>query len=242
MSEQRWLAIATSVLAVASLQCVAEYDAARDEPATTGGADATGSDESADVPLECEDDEVECGGECVFLGGDNDHCGECFRECLAGTECALGLCRRPCIDGCHEPFEECAGSFCECAPGLSECSGDCVDLDTDADHCGQCDLQCGEDQACGEGDCVPGDCPGFADVCGRACTETDYDPLHCGRCFNECDLGEACSEGACYEYNTLPSTACGECPCPSVCEPGVEQCCFSERLDMDICVFGPSCP
>ncbi len=225
-----------------SLGCVAEYDAARDDPEPTTGESTTGADDADDTDVTCEPDELNCDGVCVDASSNAEHCGACFHECAEETQCTAGLCRRRCSEGCNEPFEFCAESFCECAFDLIDCAGDCIDPDTDPDHCGQCDRRCTEDQACGDGQCRPADCPGFESVCDRSCTDIAADPLHCGGCERACDLGEVCGDGTCYEFNTLPGDVCEECPCPSVCDPEEDTCCFSPRLSTEICVFGPSCP
>jgi hypothetical protein len=77
-----------------------------------------------------------CGGGCVDLEADPDHCGVCERACTAlpGSvpfcsmgRCVMGLCR----------------------PGFGSCDGDrsngCeVELDTSILHCGRCDRACPE--------------------------------------------------------------------------------------------------
>ena len=40
-----------------------------------------------------------------------------------------------------------------CAPGLADCGGTCVDLGTDAAHCGRCGNACGAGQTCRNGRC-----------------------------------------------------------------------------------------
>jgi len=228
-----WLSLLAAVVVAG---CSVQYSGARG----TSGASSTGSDGGAQGTEGC--DGLVCDGACVDPQSDAEHCGACSTECLAETVCVAGLCRRPCGDDCHDPFEYCAGSFCECAPGLTDCAGACVDLDNDFEHCGLCNRECEEDQACGEGQCQPQECPGFADACDGSCTDTDADPLHCGGCSVACDIDETCAEGTCVGFNALPGEVCGECPCESVCDVDEDTCCFSLRLDTEICVFGPACP
>jgi hypothetical protein len=41
-----------------------------------------------------------------------------------------------------------------CPPGQTECAGECVDLETDPDHCGGCDAPCLDGQLCQAGGCL----------------------------------------------------------------------------------------
>lgn len=42
----------------------------------------------------------------------------------------------------------------QCAAGLSRCGNTCVDLSTDADHCGMCGNPCGDGQTCSDSACT----------------------------------------------------------------------------------------
>lgn len=239
-----FLRLIAIVITCSAVGCVAQYEASRSEPGTGTSRDEGGAtdEDTEEASLECDVEQLSCGGDCIDAGSDPLHCGACFNECREQTLCVAGLCRRPCDAGCMEPPEICVGSFCECTPGFTDCSGGCIDLNTDSLHCGQCDRACPQDQACGDGQCRDASCPGFADVCGGACTDTSEDPLHCGDCFRECGAEEVCADGECYEFNVLPGEVCQECPCEAVCDPRDDRCCFSELLDTEICVFGPECP
>lgn len=72
-------------------------------------------------------------------------------RCALDTDCGNGArCYRGfCIEG--ERGDASAG----CAVGRSDCGGECRDLMTDADHCGGCDVDCGEGERCALGACVP---------------------------------------------------------------------------------------
>lgn len=229
------------VLVGVAAGCTVEYDAARDRATETAEFTEAGSATEADVDAECTDLEALCGDVCARLDADQDHCGDCDVACFAETLCLDGVCRQPCEDGCEAPHESCEGSFCECAPGLTNCAGECIDLETDPDHCGECSEVC-EDASCAEGECVESGCPDFGDDCDGACTDLDSDRYHCGDCFRECGLDEVCVQGDCYVYDTLPSEVCGECPCQNVCPEPADHCCFSDVLETDICVYGPACP
>ena len=127
----------------------------------------------------------------------------------------------------------------------TRCGCDCVDLDTDREHCGQCDNACAADEICTAGEC---ECFGDTSTdCGGDCVNTDTDREHCGQCDNACDAGEVCSEGACAgECGGATSTACADscantdthrnhcgqcearCPAAQVCTDGA-------------CAFDPEC-
>lgn len=49
----------------------------------------------------------------------------------------------------------CSSGQCVCASGVTECGGSCVDLSTNAEHCGSCD------HSCGGGPCTSGACEPF---------------------------------------------------------------------------------
>jgi hypothetical protein len=62
------------------------------------------------------------------------------------------------------------GSCGSCSVGLINCGGNCVDLNTDADNCGVCSLQCSEGQVCLSGTCcslVNGPCQSNDDCCNN---------------------------------------------------------------------------
>ncbi len=84
-----------------------------------------------------------------------------------------------------------------CGTDLTECSGECVDLQTNSDHCGGCDSPCG-DLGCVGGACV---CPEGTINCDGTCIDPLVHPDYCGA-SDDCQGGNA-----------------GE-----VCEPGTEQC------------------
>ena len=71
---------------------------------------------------------------CAALANDNANCGACGASCAEGLKCVTGACKT------------------ECAPGLTACGASCVDLQTDAAHCGGCDVIC--DGTCSAGSCT----------------------------------------------------------------------------------------
>ncbi len=70
-----------------------------------------------------------------------------------------------------------ASSGGTCGSGLTSCSGSCVNLQTDATHCGSCTAApCGG--TCQSGLC----CTGGKTNCGGTCVDLTSDDLHCGAC------------------------------------------------------------
>jgi hypothetical protein len=100
-----------------------------------------------------------------------------------------------------------------CAGGLASCDGACVDLKTDADHCGGCGEACVTGESC----------------CRWNCVDTNKSEDHCGECGNACDNGEVCVAGQC--SSCTQGFVCGgtvpfcntqyTCGCTSVLEGGV---------------------
>lgn len=101
-----------------------------------------------------------------------------------------------------------------CAEGLTVCEGDCVNLSTDLRFCGNCDIECGEDEVCEAGTCVSACSPGCEEDlefcvsglcecrhgferCAEACVNPDSDWDHCGECGQACADGLFCNAGEC---------------------------------------------
>jgi hypothetical protein len=80
------------------------------------------------------------------------------------------------------------------------CSGLCVDVQTDARHCGACGNACAAGQSCAAGRCTTICAPGQT-VCGATCRATQTDPDHCGACDMACptpmNTTRFCAAGAC---------------------------------------------
>ena len=156
-----------ALLALVSGACLGEYtivtsqtttqptDAGTDA-STSGGGDlgaASGSEgsdaEAGTDTAPCSD----CGGSCVDLEGDPEHCGSCEVACGAGESCVDGECRSSCAGGCLEDLEVCVDGACVCRPGLSACADGCFDLESDPARCGACDEAC-DGIPCGDGLCL----------------------------------------------------------------------------------------
>jgi len=90
------------------------------------------------------------------------------------------------------PLHYCAGE-CVCFDGY-ECGGECIDVQSSMEHCGECDNACGAGGTCDMGTC------GCADnqmSCGASCVDPMTSPDHCGWCDNPCAAGSVCSGGQC---------------------------------------------
>ena len=82
-----------------------------------------------------------------------------------------------------------------CPTGFMDLGGICYDLQTDDDHCGDCNTACtAPHTACQAGQC---DCaPGYH-LCGTACVDLQTNVLHCGVCDNDCKGNKVCVGGEC---------------------------------------------
>ncbi len=76
---------------------------------------------------------------------------------------------------------------------LATCGSQCVNLQTDAAHCGACGSACAVGQSCSVGKC----CPSGQINCGGICVATQSDPNHCGGCNIACSSGQNCISGLC---------------------------------------------
>jgi len=74
------------------------------------------------------------------------------------------------------------------------CGGECVDLQTNPYHCGECRHVCGNGFDCVDAGCS---CAEGRTDCGTACADLDSNPNHCGECGRACGPGFACVHGEC---------------------------------------------
>lgn len=96
----------------------------------------------------------------------------------------------------------------DAGPEAIACGGACVDLQTSAAHCGQCDNACPAGGVCTDGTCG---CPAGQSVCGGACVDTNVDLKNCGTCSNACSTGATCTDGECRCPGTRGAVCMGEC-------------------------------
>lgn len=78
-----------------------------------------------------------------------------------------------------------------CGPEESLCDGACQPWD--AEHCGGCDVVCGEEDPCTRGTCG---CDLGRVGCDRMCVFLG-NVQHCGACNDACALGERCEDASC---------------------------------------------
>ncbi|MCZ7685968.1 MAG: hypothetical protein M5U28_47305 [Sandaracinaceae bacterium] len=123
----------------------------------------------------CPPGQVVCGGRCVDLQSDPDHCGTCVRRCGEGRVCSNGMC---------------------CTEGQANCDGTCIDVLSDNSNCGGCDVACSGDDYCSVGTCCP---PGTADCGADGTCNSLTSNANCGRCGNSCPIfpPHTCRLGTC---------------------------------------------
>lgn len=86
-----------------------------------------------------------------------------------------------------------------CGSPRTACSAEaCVDLRSDASHCGQCGEACGPGLACSLGTCSSS-CAAGLSMCGADCVALASDARNCGRCDTACASGQSCSAGTCVD-------------------------------------------
>jgi hypothetical protein len=109
-----------------------------------------------------------------------------------------------------------------CAP-FESCDGRCVDLASDALHCGACGGAVEADQICSQGNPLSADLGcGARRLCARGCVDPQTNPFHCGTCDVACKLGARCAMARC------------ECP-PGTrdCGDSCRQCCSDADCPME---------
>ena len=249
------LLLATIVLAFScSVSCV-EFDYADGiYECTLGEADNCPSDwecrwSAADNEYRCFEDSI-AAGSCSGVASTCTGCctGPDFTgDCLAGTDVSAcggdGLQCQICVQGetCDvvDGAGTCVADPCA-ADGATECNGECVDIQSDQAHCGQCNKSCDASVPfCVGGECTS-QCTGTMIECGGTCVDPNSDPYNCSDCGIACDEWQICDGGecACPEGLTecfglcvdlaTDATYCGACdnPCPdgASCVSGGCQC------------------
>jgi hypothetical protein len=180
----------------------------------------------------CEPGYMFCGGECVDVRSNDDHCGACNNACQTppGADpeppnmyygCANSQCGQlKCWDFWGDTWANCDGDLkngCEVYVGMGG-------YPLDPDNCGKCGKKCTADQICAVplGDAYPSctcenpqhtRCGGLDTYGYVACHDLLNDPENCGTCFNKC---------ASYAANT--NGACRKGVCEIECSPGWGDC------------------
>ena len=96
--------------------------------------------------LSCQSGLVNCGGTCINPGSSNQYCG-------ASGDCAGGNAGVACPVG-----QTCSGGTCQliCTAGTTACGMECINTQTNRDHCGMCSNKCNSTDTCVSGMCVAG--------------------------------------------------------------------------------------
>jgi hypothetical protein len=103
-------------------------------------------------------------------------------------------------------LKTCETAGCTCKP-QNLCNGNCVDIQTDSSHCGNCATACAPNEVCTAGTCA---CPPAA-MCGGACIDVDSDPKNCGGCGTTCPSDAACVGGQCLCNDSVLKVCAGQC-------------------------------
>ena len=152
--------------------------------------------------------------------------------CRGDGDCSGDRVCRPSSTGefeCVEPDEEpCEGD------AFLLCGERCIDITSDANHCGGCSLACPGDQTCSDSQCALEGCgvsveeagepqppaepatlsnPIGTCINGTLCVDLMTDPEHCGGCEQSCPPTQECLGGVCSQLcDHLGLNSCeGEC-------------------------------
>jgi hypothetical protein len=151
--------------------------------ANCGTCGTTCAEGASCVSGECRCDvagQIACHGSCVEADT-NDNCGRCDNACIAGQT----TCREP----TGLPLD------CYCANvNHRVCDGVCRATQTDANHCGGCNVQCAVGATCSNGQCACNQA-GFIPCDGVCIDGTTTE--NCAACGLACRAGEACDSGEC---------------------------------------------
>ena len=112
----------------------------------------------------------------------------------------------------------------QCDSGKLDCDGQCVDLDSNPDHCGVCDGTCNSTEVCSRGTCKD-KCDNGLTNCNRACVDTNTNVDHCGGCGDSCGDDMSCIDGTCSREVLCSGDMVGACN-------GV---CINQAYDDDNC-------
>jgi len=90
-----------------------------------------------------------------------------------------------------------SGSACTGGDNNKQCGDDCVDLMTNPEHCGACNMACAQGETCNEGKCEGPSCASPEVSCLGECVDLMTNTSHCGGCEQPCAADEVCVNGAC---------------------------------------------
>ena len=112
-----------------------------------------------------------------------------------------------------------------CTPPLLACGEECVNIDENPDHCGDCFYECEVSEICFRGICK---CPNGQMKCKGHCIDVMNDSTNCGGCGLENETpqeGFVCGSAS----NPCPKLVCDNGACArKICNSGFELCCEEE--------------
>jgi uncharacterized protein YkwD len=92
-------------------------------------------------------------------------------------------------------------STVSCSEGKA-CGNKCVDISSNAKHCGKCGHQCPPGGFyCSSGTCRCID-SGLS-TCGNKCVDTQSNAFHCGKCGHSCPGGQICENSQCQRLTEI---------------------------------------
>lgn len=176
---------------------------------------------------------------------------ECRDGCVGKDECCPG--DPPCPEDakgcCHAPgLDVCTiDGCCRELDGMKACNNFCVDTNSNANHCGDCNVRCAPGAACLDGACVlPEACPDGRICPGRTAPFCRKPGVEC--CGDkECGLSQVCCNPD--EDRCCPAGRCVEgrcCPdelevCGGACCQSDETCCGGVCCRGSNCIHGSCC-
>ncbi|MBK04015.1 MAG: hypothetical protein CL932_04535 [Deltaproteobacteria bacterium] len=173
----------------------------------------------------------ECLQDTHCAGGDKPKCVQNFcqvcapgdtKACTLPNVCGEGIsvcesrgewsdCKVP-DSGFCKSGEVCVNKRCTtCLASQPLLCGDvCVNIATDANHCGACQKACKPGQLCSGERCV---CQPGQLLCDGKCIDPTNNPAHCGACGRACTSGQTCASGACLQTcpKSTPTPCYGGC-------------------------------
>ena len=175
-----------------------------------------------------------CGGECVDVTNDPEHCGGCGLRCPLGKVCSAGSCADT------------------CQAGAQNCNGACANVTSSNAHCERA-TRAAQSRKTGRPCVARGACTvqcdsGF-EACGTVCADTRSDTRHCGECDASCDeplnASASCVAGACEVvcdrgFALCDSTCVDTSRDPENCGACGRRCAAGEACSAGSCASG--CP
>src|SRR5436190_17295919 len=79
-----------------------------------------------------------------------------------------------------------------CTADETLCGKHCVNVASNIDNCGQCDLQCEAHATCQKGRCT---CNAGLLLCNGTCIDPVTDSRYCGGCDGDCSPAQNCVQG-----------------------------------------------